>query len=205
MKINLQLLEEDWADAANNREKKTLKKINLLMKEINRLENILDDFLRFARGYRLKPVDRDVNAILGEVLEFVMPEAESHGIRILSLLEPGVGKYPLDVNHFKQALLNIIVNGQQAMENGGDLIVRSHREGKQISIDITDTGAGIAPENLEKIFNVYWSNKKGGTGLGLAFTRRIIEEHGGDILVQSEPNVGTQVTIQLPASPSANG
>lgn len=201
MKMILQLLREDWTEAEADRELRSLKKVEILLGEIDRLEEILDDFLRFARGYRLDRQPTQINTMLKEVLEFVRPEAESRSIRILSLFDDQVSTYPLDTKHFKQALLNIIVNSEQAMDNGGDMMVRSFLQPDHIRLEVTDTGKGIAPENLDRVFDVYWSNKKGGTGLGLAFTKRIIEEHGGEILVRSETGKGTQVSILLPLPP----
>jgi signal transduction histidine kinase len=205
MKMNLQLLEEDWARAEQPREERSLKKVRVLMKEVQRLEEILDDFLRFARGYRLQPVETPVNRVLQELIEFVSPELEASGIRILSHLDPATGSVRLDAKHFKQALLNIIVNSQQAMNGGGDLLIRSSRDREAVRIEITDTGAGIDPADLDSIFRAYWSRKKGGTGLGLAFTRRIVEELGGEIRVCSELGRGTQMTLVFPSKPGEPG
>jgi signal transduction histidine kinase len=104
----------------------------------------------------------------------------------------------LDVNAFKQALLNLFVNARQAMPAGGELIVQAEREGNYVVLTVTDTGVGMSPETLARCFDVYYSTKKGGTGLGLPTVRRIVEEHEGSVRVVSEPGRGTSFAIVLP-------
>jgi signal transduction histidine kinase len=104
----------------------------------------------------------------------------------------------LDAGAFKQALLNLFVNARQAMPMGGELIVRVRREGNWVEVSVTDTGTGMSTDQIEHCFDVYWSTKKGGTGLGLPTTKRIVEEHGGRINAISEPNRGTSFSIVLP-------
>ena len=97
----------------------------------------------------------------------------------------------------KQALLNLFINAQQACPDGGDLIIQTSREGADAAITVTDTGGGIDAEDLPKIFDVYYSTKKAGTGLGLAMTKKFVTQHGGTIDVHSEPGKGTSFTIRL--------
>ena len=94
--------------------------------------------------------------------------------------------------------MNLIINAEQAMENGGELMIRTSRNKKYLQIDITDTGLGIPKDLVDKIFQVYFSTKKTGTGLGLPTTKRIIEEHKGTISVQSEESKGTNFSVKLP-------
>ncbi|MBI1852290.1 MAG: two-component sensor histidine kinase [Planctomycetes bacterium] len=199
MTINLQLMKEDWQDSKSPREKKTLAKIEVLQREVKRLEEVLNDFLRFARGPKLRLRDVDLNAVIREMIDFIAPEAARRHVRVQCAFDETIGPVRLDRNLVKQALLNVILNAQQAMEEaGGELIVTTRCEGSRARIDVIDTGAGIAPENLPKIFQVYYSTKRTGTGLGLPTARRYVEEHDGAIDVQSEVGRGTQVTITLP-------
>ena len=108
----------------------------------------------------------------------------------------------IDADLTKQALLNLFINAQQAMPNGGELMIRTSKADNNVRIDITDTGLGIDLEKLtnpQAIFEAYHSSKKGGTGLGLAMTKRIIEQHNGSISILSEKGKGTSFTILLPA------
>ncbi len=110
-------------------------------------------------------------------------------------------KLPLvlvDEDRIKQALVNLFRNAGQAMPEGGELLIRLQRLGNHVELTITDTGVGMSPEDLERCFEIYWSTKKGGTGLGLATTRRIVEQHGGTIAAISEPGRGTSFSITLP-------
>ncbi len=202
--INLQLLEEDWARVDTPEGRRLRSKIQLLRREVRRLEEILSDFLRFAREPELQRQPCDVNELVGDVLDFIGPEAHSQGIQVRRAFAPDLPLCLLDADLMKQALLNLFVNAQQAMPDGGELMVRTARTRDGVRVDITDTGVGIPEDEIEKIFQVYYSTKKGGTGLGLPTAQRIIENHGGELRVQSEVGKGTNFQILLPqADPAA--
>lgn len=205
MAINLTLLEEEWdrSGGPNRRppspqEKRSLKRLQTLKREVSRLEGILDDFLRFARGGEINRSPRDVIAAVKEVLEFVEPENEVQEIRVHVDLPVGLPLVMLDEGAFKQAFLNLLVNARQAMPGGGELIVRVQRSGSYVEISVTDTGVGLAEDELEHCFDLYYSTKKAGTGLGLSTVLRIVEEHAGTVDVVSEEGRGTSFTISLP-------
>ena len=203
MAINLALLEEEWgrgkeSDELTAREKRALKRVTTLQREVTRLETIVEDFLRYARGGEVNRAPRDLVQLVRETLEFVELEDTQQGIRHHADLPVGLPLVMLDEGAFRQALLNLLVNARQAMPMGGELIVRVQRHGNQVELSVTDTGVGMPPEALEHCFDVYFSTKKGGTGLGLPTTRRIVEEHEGRITVISEPNRGTSFSIFLP-------
>ena len=200
--LNLQLLKEDWQNAESTREKKTLKKIEVIHAETHRLQEILDDFLRFVRIDNLALEPRDVNALLDEIVSFMETENRASGIDVIRFHDYNLPRCPIDANFMKQALLNILLNARQAIEKDGQIMVRTSREGDWLKIEITDTGPGMSPEVLAQIFKPYFSTKERGTGLGLPTTRRIIEEHHGTIDVRSERNRGTSVTVRLPLAPA---
>ena len=104
----------------------------------------------------------------------------------------------VDPKLIKQAVLNLMLNGMHAMPNGGEMILAASNGDGRAVIDVIDTGSGITPEAQEKVFQAYYSTKKGGTGLGLAMARRIAEEHGGRITVSSEPGKGSDFALHLP-------
>jgi len=204
MTVILQLLKEEWAGAESSRERRTQQRIDLLLMEVHRLEGILNDFLRFARGPQRELTEVDVNSVLQEILDFVEPETTRFGIRTLYQAAPDLPLCRLDRDLFKQALFNVIINAQHAMEEGGgELLVKTSRQGDAARIQITDTGCGIPADALGKVFDVYFSTKRRGTGLGLPTARRFIEEHGGTIDVESEEGKGTAVTVMLPISADA--
>jgi len=209
MSINLALLQEDWERAGASRggsagptrtprEERSLKRIRTLQREVHRLEHILDDFLHYARGGVVNRRPEDLARIVRELLEFVEPEDERAGIRHHVDVPFGLPLVLVDEARVKQAVLNLLVNARQAMPEGGELLVRLRRMGTQVELSITDTGVGMSPETLARCFEEYWSDKQGGTGLGLSTTRRIVEEHGGTISALSEVGRGSSFSIMLP-------
>jgi len=196
--INLQLMEEDWEGDDSPRGRMLLRKINLLQREVKRLEEILNDFLKFARGQDLEVHKCDLNQLVDDVLDFVSPEITAHGINVLKSYDERLPPCDLDADLIKQALLNVIKNARESMPEGGDLMIRTTRKDGSVEVSITDTGQGIPPESMEKIFRAYYSTKKGGTGLGLPTAKRIVEDHQGVMTVQSEVGKGTSFTISLP-------
>jgi len=208
MAINLALLEEDWQLSASQRgeegaeskprEARSARRIQTLKREVQRLENILDDFLHYARGGEVNRAPEDLCAVVREVLEFMEPEHEAQSIRHLIELPVKLPLVLIDADRIRQALVNLFRNSAQAMPEGGDLIVQVQRNGNFVELTVTDTGVGMTPDQVERCFDVYWSTKKGGTGLGLATTRRIVELHDGTISIVSEQGRGTSIAITLP-------
>ena len=199
--LNLQLLQEDWQAPQTPREHRTLKRLNTLERETSRLSRLLDDFLRYARTQRIEPVDCDLNRVVREVLDFIAPQAAQQGIDVHTHLDPALPTVQADPERIKQAVLNLVLNARDAMPEGGELIVATAPDGDRVQIDITDTGIGVPDHHLGKLFRVYFSTKQGGSGLGLATTRRILELHGGTIDVESEVNQGTHFTVRIPVEP----
>ena len=196
--MNLQLLQEDWADPVSDRETKSARKIAVLLKEVRHLENILNEFLKFAAKPRLKLERVSLNKLADDLLDFIAPQAARARVKILRHLSPAAPPVQADPERLRQALLNLLLNALQAMPDGGDLDVTTEPAPGMCRVRVRDTGVGIAPEHLEQIFNLYFSTKPAGTGLGLPMARKIIEEHRGAISVESEPGKGTVFTIDVP-------
>jgi signal transduction histidine kinase len=222
LKLNLQLLEEDLAALPGGPGERSISRLATLKKEADRLRQTLDDFLRYAGRIELRPEVVPLNALVEELLDFLLPQAQAAKVRVHTSLARENPHCRLDVNLFKQALLNLFLNGIQAIpanadstgtdggaavavdgtRGGGDLFVQTVQGPDTAILYVSDTGVGIPPENLPRIFQAYFTTKKGGTGLGLPTTRRIIEEHNGHITVQSEPAKGTSFRVELPLAPN---
>jgi signal transduction histidine kinase len=199
--LNLQLLQEDWQAAQTPREKRTLKRLGTLQRETGRLADLLEDFLRYARAESLELQPCELNPIVQEVLDFVEPQAARQHIEIRFHAEPHLPAVRADPKLLKQALLNLVINAEEAMSHGGELLLSTRRDGQWVQLDITDTGTGIPAEHLPRIFNVYFSTKEGGSGLGLPTARRVLDRHHATIDVESEPHKGTHFTIRIPIAP----
>lgn len=210
IKINLKLIREeleqldstvfDRQNLERNNQKvaRALRKISVIEKETDRLEQILDGFLRYVSKTELQIATVDVNEIISDMIDFYSPQAYSHSIIIRHSMynKPLICK--VDVVMLKQAILNLLINAQQAMKDSGELMVRTDLQKKDAVIQISDTGSGIASEKLPNIFNAYYSFQHRGSGLGLPTTKKIIDAHNGTISVDSELGKGTSFTIKLP-------
>jgi len=196
--LNLKLLAEDLEHHQDEDHRRLLRRLQSVRGEADRLKAILDDFLRFAGKFELAPVKLDVRRLVEELVDFFAPQAQASGVVVRTALSDQPVTCPLDANLIKQAILNLMINATQAMPNGGEMLLKLSISRGRAILEVIDTGTGIPPENLQKIFSVYYSTKPGGTGLGLPTTQRIIREHGGTIRVQSEPGKGTRFIIALP-------
>jgi signal transduction histidine kinase len=133
------------------------------------------------------------------LVDFFMPMARQSKIDIKSYLPGDLPPVPLNRDLFRQALLNLMLNAQQAMPDGGQLTIQAAREPEGICLSMIDTGKGMTAEAASRAFQPFFSTKPGGTGLGLATTRKIVEAHGGTIVLQSEVGRGTKISITLPS------
>ena len=212
LKLNLQLLEEDLATLPGGAGQRNITRLATLKREADRLRQTLDDFLRYAGRLELRQETVSLNAIVEELVDFLLPQAQAHRVRVHTSLAKENLHCRLDVNLFKQALLNLLLNALQAMPgeraggegDAGELLVQTVPGKDSAILYVSDTGVGIPSENIPRIFDAYFTTKKGGTGLGLPTTRRIIEEHGGHITVQSEPGKGTSFRVELPLASGPN-
>ncbi len=180
-----------------------MRKITIIQKETDRLEQIVDGFLRYVRRPDLQLVTMDLNELVGDMVDFYLPQAYSHSLTLRHSLAANPLICRIDAGALKQVLLNLLINAQQAMDGGGELMIRTQpRPGKAV-IQINDTGRGIPAEKLGTIFRPYCSFRSGGTGLGLATAKKIVESHSGTISVHSEVGKGTSFTIELPLAGAA--
>ncbi len=200
VQLNLQLLREDL-DPEHPAHARIIHRLDTVRREASRLKDILDDFLKYAGKLELSRQPVELNGLMEDLVDFFLPQAQSQKVRLrLKRSEQPITAL-VDGRLLKQAVLNLMINALQAITGqgqGGDLILSVQRSGGEALIEIIDTGKGIAPEEMGRIFDAYYTTRKGGSGLGLAMTRRIIEEHGGRLEVRSEVDKGSDFMIFLP-------
>ncbi|MCC7085502.1 MAG: sensor histidine kinase [Pirellulales bacterium] len=205
IRLNMELLAEDFSDPKTLAERRAVAKVQLVQSECVRLENLLNDFLRFARLGHLDLQPADLNTEVVRALDLFQPQADEAKIDVIRYLDPELPKVLLDREPFQAALLNLILNAQQAMLGGGQLVVRTRELPGLVVLDLIDTGGGIEPEVQQKMFEAFYSTKPAGSGLGLPTTKKIIEAHAGKIAIESEAGLGTKVAVLLPTPARIGG
>lgn len=198
IRMQMDLLAEDFADAETPRERRALQKIAMVSKQCTRLENLLRDFLHFARLQQLELRPGNLNELLQRVVEFFEGQAKDMGIEIVRYLDPDLPSVLLHPETLEAALLNLVKNALEAMPNGGQLMVRTRVVRGGVAVDMIDSGCGMDEKTLFRMFEAFYSTKANGTGLGLPTAKKIIEAHGGRIDVQSAPGLGTKFTFEFP-------
>jgi signal transduction histidine kinase len=180
---------------ASDMQKKLSQVIN---EESNRLNGIVTEFLDFARPQVPNLIRCDLAEILRKNLAFLQPELERKGIQIHHNLDGRSLRLQADQDLLYRAFFNILINAIQSMSDGGTLQVDVAEDRDSLLTKIEDSGHGISPDNLKKIFNPFYTTKEKGTGLGLSIVGKIIEGHQGSIAIESKEGQGTKVSIQLP-------
>jgi signal transduction histidine kinase len=198
MALHAEILEGNIKKMDVRQKTKILKSVETLQSESRRLNRIIQQFLTLARPSKLELNLINPNKIINEVLELVQQQAQEQGISIVSDLDPSLGIVYGDEDQIKQVLLNIILNAFASMPAGGTVDIISHREYEKIFIRIKDTGIGIPEKIRNKVFDLYFTTKKDGGGVGLAVCQNIIKAHDGRIEFDSVEGEGTVFTIQLP-------
>ncbi|MDI9402658.1 MAG: ATP-binding protein [Limnohabitans sp.] len=223
--LNVQLASEAISDSALPEDERALlvRRVETVGREATRLANILNDFLRFAGRIKLAPVETDLRIVIEELADFYRPQCDQHRVVLRIDLPPMPVLARVDPALVKQALLNLLINATQAITTSDaqnrELMIRLESatdagrlkgsaseatRSVEVAIHVIDTGPGIAAEKHAEIFRPYVTGRKGGTGLGLAVTRRLIEEHGGRIEILSEVGRGSDFVIRLPIAGPTN-
>ena len=174
------------------------KSLAVAREEITRLDSIVQQFLGAIRPARLQAHLENVNLLVQESVTFLQPEIENRNILVELELRKDLPFIEVDRNQLKQAFYNIIKNAFQAMKSGGLLRIGTNVDEAFVTISFADTGGGISPEDMSKIFEPYFTTKAGGSGLGLLIVRRIVREHGGEIDLASDEGRSLTLTIRLP-------
>jgi signal transduction histidine kinase len=172
--------------------------VEIMRGEVQRLNSIVEEFLSLARPLDLKPEPVQIDKLLTELAILAGGDAASSKVQIRVVHSHDIAPVKADQNYLKQLLLNLALNGIQAMPDGGTLTLEAKASRGNLLLAVTDTGMGIPPEALSKIFDPYFTTKTNGSGLGLAIARRIVEAHGGTITVNSQVDRGSRFQISLP-------
>lgn len=196
--IHLQLMERKLRKVPAAARADLQKSLDVAKEEITRLDSIVQQFLGAIRPARLEARLENVNALMQEAVAFLQPEIEDRNILVEQELRSDLPLVEVDRNQLKQAFYNVIKNSFQAMKSGGLLRIRTDMDDAFVTISFADTGGGITPENMSKIFEPYFTTKSSGSGLGLLIVRRIVREHGGEIDLASDEGRGLTLTIRLP-------
>ncbi|MCP5540341.1 MAG: PAS domain-containing protein [Akkermansiaceae bacterium] len=199
LNIHLQLVERKLRKKAEPALAEELgRSLEIARDEIKRLDFIVEKFLGAVRPTQPRLEVADLNQIVRESVEFLAPEVADRDIRVRLSLRENLPPLRLDRDQMRQAFYNLIRNAAQAIGSGGELTVATNCDDYQVSVSFADTGPGISPENLGKVFEPYFTTKKTGSGLGLLIVHRIVREHGGEIEFASGEGSGTTVKIYLP-------
>jgi len=173
-------------------------KLHIIQAEVQRLENFLGDLRDFTRPATPVKQKIDINKIIHEVDALMAEEAKNQGVILEEHLDPKVPPLQADPNQMKQVLLNLMKNAFEALDSGGKVILSSGCEDNRVWFSVQDTGMGMSPEVLKKIFNPFFTTKKKGSGLGLAVINKIVGDHHGTVSVESAPDKGTTFRVDLP-------
>ena len=171
----------------------------VMIREVDRLNRVITQLLEFARPLTMDRVPTPLPAVIRHALKMVEGEASKKGVALETDLSAEIGEVPLDADRMTQVFLNLCLNAIAAMEAGGVLRVSlARRDERTVRITVADTGIGIPKEDLPRVFDPYFTTRSSGTGLGLAIVHKIVEAHGGEVRLESEPGKGTTATILLP-------
>lgn len=204
VQLNLQLLREDLDRPGHAADPRLVRRLDTLEQEAARLQQILDDFLKLAGKHEVRRTLQPLNPILEACVAFYTDRLQRAGIQMRTGLADGLPAVSVDADRLKQALSNLVLNAETAMTGGGELMIATEANRDGVAIHVTDTGSGIPREDLDRIFQPYYSTRAGGTGLGLPTVKRIVTEHGGALDVHSEMGRGTRFTIHLPLADKEN-
>ncbi len=198
IRMNMELLAEDFADPQTARDRRALQKMEMVTKQCTRLENLLNDFLRFSRVRNLDLRLGSLNDQVDRVLDLFAAQAQDSNIEVVRYLDSDLPSIRLEAQTLQAALVNLVKNSLEAMPDGGQMIARTRITRTGVALDLIDTGCGMDEATAMKMFDPFYSTKSGGSGLGLPTARKIIEAHGGIIAVHSETGRGTQFTLEFP-------
>jgi signal transduction histidine kinase len=194
--VHLELLKNKLGDASAP----AVRHLEIIDTEIHRLDRVVQMLVDFSRPVELDLREQDLRKVVGDVLTLAADELSTRNVTLVSQMPPNPLMANIDADLLKQAVLNVILNGAQSMPDGGKLEVALEEDRRTAILRISDEGSGIPDEIREKIFDLYFTTKSDGSGIGLAMTYRILQLHHGNIEVQSKTGRGTEFLMRIPLS-----
>jgi len=181
-----------------NDDEEAVNTADILVQEVERLNRSIGELLDYARPHKLKLRQLDIRDVIDKAISLIAVDLESAGVTLVTDYAPG-SYVRGDRDKLNQVFLNLLLNSLQAMDEGGKLMIRTTRRENQVICTVEDDGCGLEEDNVARVFDPYFTTKKDGTGLGLAMSAKIIEEHAGSIEFRSTLGSGTTVSVRLPA------
>jgi signal transduction histidine kinase len=198
MGMGLQRLKREFLPQDESKKEEYISFMELILKEIRRVNEIIEQFLTLSRPFQLNLRVSSLRDLLKNLVTLFQEEAFSLRITLQTKIPTDLPLIKMDSERLTQAFINIMKNGMEAMDQGGTLYIKAKSIKEGVEVIISDSGPGIPSEQMEKIFNYYYTTKEKGVGLGLPITHRIIEAHGGQLKIESRVGSGTEVTVTLP-------
>ena len=198
IRMNMELLDEDFHHMNTSESRRALQRIKTVNRQCERLETLLNDFLRFTRLSSLELKSGSLNQQVSHVLDFFETQARKQKVDIVRHLDNDLPSIKLDPQTLQAAFINLVKNALESMPDGGQLLARTRITRTGVALDLIDTGCGMEANTLLNMFKDFYTSKDNGTGLGLPTAKKIIEAHGARMNVQSELGRGTQFTIEFP-------
>jgi signal transduction histidine kinase len=206
IELNAEMLEDIVRERSGDDMKEAAGLVAAIRDQVTALDGLTEEYLAFARFPRPHFEEESINDLVQELADFVRPVASRQGLTLRVEVDPSVPMMEIDRGLLRQAALNLVKNGLEALSSGGELTIASRFDGDAVEIAVSDTGAGISNDVGPQLFEQFFTTKPQGTGLGLSITRQIAEEHGGEIRWANRADRGATFTIRLPLKrPVTNG
>jgi len=204
IELNAEMLEDIIRERRGEDMKEAAGLVSAIRDQVTALDALTEEYLAFARFPRPHFEEESLNDLVQELADFVRPVVSRQGLTLRVEVDPSVPMLEIDRGLLRQAVLNLVKNGLEALSSGGELTIASRFDGEAIEVAVSDTGAGISDEVGPRLFEQFFTTKPQGTGLGLSITRQIVEEHGGEIRWANRTGQGATFTIRLPIKRAAH-
>jgi signal transduction histidine kinase len=198
LQINLRILEHELAPVLPDRDAHAYQVLRTIASELSSLDHFVCEFLRYARPPQLRLERIALPDVLADLATFIKPECDRKQVQLQIEASPALPPVVADRFQLKHALLNLVLNSLRATPRQGTITMTAVVDGGRARLSVKDSGEGIAEDQLARVFELFFSTSEGGTGLGLPIARRIVEAHGGTLVLTSSVGLGTTATIELP-------